>query len=388
MLKKILLFVLILFLAPLLFGFLFISFSPQFGGKPSPEQLREFEKLAHYSDGKFHNLQATEMGMDLAKAIKLLPEFFKNDPARKPDFDIPIVKIDSLELLNSSSTRLFWFGHSAFLLQIDGKNILLDPMFGEVPSPHPWLGNPRFFEELPIEIEELPVIDMILFSHDHYDHLDYESVKKLAGKTKQFAVPLGVGAHLEAWGIEKARITELDWWEDFKVQDISLIFTPSRHFSGRGLNNRFSTLWGSWVIIGEEEKLFFSGDGGYGPHFQEIGNRFGPFDFAMLECGQYNENWKEIHMMPEETALAALDLKAKEFMPIHWGAFSLAMHSWTDPVERVLAKSQELGLKIRVPKIGSMIEIKEESQPELYPWWINPDLVDLSDFQERKASIF
>jgi L-ascorbate metabolism protein UlaG (beta-lactamase superfamily) len=250
------------------------------------------------------------------------------------------------------------------------------------------LGNPRFFKELPIEIEELPVIDMILFSHDHYDHLDYGSVKKLAGKTKQFAVPLGVGAHLEAWGIEKARITELDWWEDFKVQDISLIFTPSRHFSGRGLNNRFSTLWGSWVIIGKEEKLFFSGDGGYGPHFQEIGNRFGPFDFAMLECGQYKENWKEIHMMPEETALAALDLKAKEFMPIHWGAFSLAMHSWTDPVERVLAKSQELGLKIRVPKIGSMIEIKEESQPELYPWWINPDLVDLSDFQERKASIF
>jgi|TARA_R100000365_G_scaffold3643_1_gene12974 hypothetical protein len=136
-LKKILLFVLILFLAPLLFGFLFISFSPQFGGKPSPEQLREFEKLDHYSDGKFHNLQATEMGMDLAKAIKLLPEFFKNDPGRKPDFDIPIVKIDSLELLNSSSTRLFWFGHSAFLLQIDGKNILLDPMLGEVPSPHP-----------------------------------------------------------------------------------------------------------------------------------------------------------------------------------------------------------------------------------------------------------
>jgi L-ascorbate metabolism protein UlaG (beta-lactamase superfamily) len=163
----------------------------------------------------------------------------------------------------------------------------------------------------------------------------------------------------------------MDWWDELQVDDLKLAFTPSRHFSGRGLNNRFSTLWGSWVIQGESDNIYFSGDGGYGPHFKEIGEKYGPFDFAMMECGQYNERWKEIHMMPEQTAQAGVDIQAKVIMPIHWAAFSLAMHSWTDPVERVLKKADELELPVLVPKIGSFIELDGKIQTR-DKWWVKP----------------
>ncbi len=371
-LRKILLVLLSLSLTLFLAGFLFVTFSPQFGGNPSEEQMESFEKLDHYSKGEFHNLIETNMDMDIGKAIKMLPEFFKNDPTRVPDFDIPIVKVDSIDLTKTNiPTRLIWFGHSAFLLQIDGINILLDPMLSEVPAPHPMLGKKRFSKELPIEIEEFPQIDMIIFSHDHYDHLDYKSVQKLMGKTKEFYVPLGVGSHLEAWGIDRSKIHEMDWWDEVQANGIKLAFTPSRHFSGRGLNNRFSTLWGSWVIKGSSDNIYFSGDGGYGPHFKEIGEKYGPFDFAMMECGQYNERWKEIHMMPEETAQAGKDIQAKVMMPIHWAAFTLAMHSWTDPVERVLKKAEEIQMPVFVPKIGEYIDLNGNLQTQEF-WWIKP----------------
>jgi L-ascorbate metabolism protein UlaG (beta-lactamase superfamily) len=308
--------------------------------------------------------------MDFGKALKMLPEFFKNDPSRIPSFKLPIVSRDSLELVEDSlPTRLVWFGHSAFLLQIDGKNILIDPMLGEVPAPNPLLGKKRFFKDLPIEIEKLPQIDLIIISHDHYDHLDYGSIQKLKGKTKQFYVPLGVGAHFERWGVSPDQIHEMQWWEEAEVAGISLAFTPSRHFSGRGPNNRFSTLWGSWVIKGQNDNIYFSGDGGYGPHFKEIGEKYGPFDFAMMECGQYNENWKEIHMMPEETATAGQDVNAKVIMPIHWAAFTLAMHTWTDPVERLIVKAKEINQPIFVPKIGEFIILKDSLWTK-EEWWI------------------
>lgn len=370
--KRLLIVIFSICLIFLIIGFLFVSLSPQFGSNPSFEQKAEFEKLEHYSNGEFQNLIETNMDMDFGKAIKMLPEFFKNDPSRAPDFDIPIVKIDSVDLtLPNQGTRLIWFGHSAFLLQIDGKNILLDPMLGEVPAPHPMLGKKRFSKELPIEIEQLPSIDMILFSHDHYDHLDYGSVQKLMGKTEAYYVPLGLGSHLKAWGIHPEKIHEMDWWDELEVDGLKLAFAPSRHFSGRGLTNRFSTLWGSWVIHGKSDRIYFSGDGGYGPHFKDIGDRFGPFDFAMMECGQYNERWKEIHMMPEETAQAGLDIQAKVIMPIHWAAFSLAMHSWTDPIERVLKSAEGLKIPVYVPKIGSYINLDQnlETREE---WWIKP----------------
>ncbi|GMQ28608.1 MBL fold metallo-hydrolase [Algoriphagus confluentis] len=363
---------LILLSIVILIAMMFTQISPQFGKDPSSEQKERFEKLPHYQDGKFQNLVPTTMDMDFWKAIRMLPKFFQNSPNSRPDFEIPVLKVDSRDLVkNQEPARLVWFGHSAFLLQIDGKNILLDPMFGDVPAPHPLLGKKRYSSELPIEIEKLPTIDLVLFSHDHYDHLDYGSVQKLKEKTKRFLTPLGVGSHLLHWGVDKEKITELDWWEETAVDGLFLAFAPARHFSGRGMNNRFSTLWGSWIIQGEQENIYFSGDSGYGPHFKNIGEKYGPFDFAMLECGQYNENWKQIHMMPEETAQAGIDLGAKTIMPIHWGAFSLAMHSWTDPVERILVKADLLNIPVFIPKIGEFFEIKQDMVTK-EQWWIIP----------------
>ncbi|SFB37699.1 L-ascorbate metabolism protein UlaG, beta-lactamase superfamily [Algoriphagus aquimarinus] len=351
---------------------LFVNFSPEFGGNQSKQKLAEFEKLDYFEDGKFSNLMPTNMDMDFSEAIKMLPEFFKNDPSRRPDFDLPITHRDSLELVTKDQpTRLVWFGHSTFLLQIDGKTILIDPMFGEVPAPNPLLGKKRYSKELPIEVEKLPQIDMIIMSHDHYDHLDYGSIQKLKDKTKAFYMPLGMGAHFEEWGVDSSKINELGWWDEIQADGLLLALTPARHFSGRGLNDRFATLWGSWVIRGESDNIYFSGDSGYGPHFKQIGEKYGPFNFAMMECGQYNERWTDIHMIPEETAQAAKDIKAKVFMPIHWAAFTLAMHSWRDPVERVLAKANEINQPIYVPEIGEFIEL-DKNLITTHKWWLEP----------------
>jgi L-ascorbate metabolism protein UlaG (beta-lactamase superfamily) len=261
-------------------------------------------------------------------------------------------------------------GHSAFIIQAKGKTILLDPMFGNVPAPHPWLGTKRYNPEMPITIEELPEIDIVLFSHDHYDHLDYGSIKKLKDKTKQFVVPLGIGAHLETWGIKKKNITELSWWDAVEMDGFKLTCTPSRHFSGRGILDRFSTLWSSWVIETGSKRLYFSGDSGYGPHFKEIGERFGSFDFAMMECGQYDKRWEEIHMLPEQTVLAAKDLNAQLFMPIHWAAFSLSLHAWNDPPKQAEIHANNWGQPVLIPEIGEMITLeKQHSEPTISSWW-------------------
>lgn len=309
------------------------------------------------------------MEMSFKDFTKSMAAYFSPQPHSVPEKDITVATIDSVTVSDyDGPTRLVWFGHSAFLLQMDGKNILLDPMFGEVPAPAPFLGKKRFSAQLPIIVEKLPVIDVVIFSHDHYDHLDYGSVLALKDKVKQFITPLGVGSHLEKWGVPSNHIQELDWWQETNVEDITFACTPAQHFSGRGLTDRGSTLWSSWVIKASDENLFFSGDSGYGDHFKDIGNAYGPFDFAMLECGQYNELWHAIHMMPEETAQAGIDLKAKKAMPIHWGAFKLAMHPWTEPVERVSAKAKELQLPLVTPKIGVPIVLGNEEQSSS-KWW-------------------
>jgi L-ascorbate metabolism protein UlaG (beta-lactamase superfamily) len=252
---------------------------------------------------------------------------------------------------------------------MDGKNILIDPMLGESPSPLPFLGSKRYSDELPIAIEKLPQIDAIIISHDHYDHLDYGSIKRLKAKTDQFFMPLGVGSHFESWGVDSSAIHELVWWDEINFEELELTFAPSRHFSGRGLTDRNSTLWGSWIIKGTNENIYFSGDGGYGPHFKEIGEKHGPFDFAMIECGQYNKNWEQIHMMPEQSAQAAIDVNAKVMMPIHWGAFSLALHSWIDPIERVSAEAKKLNIPLVAPEIGSPVVVSELPK-DWGEWWV------------------
>ncbi len=219
-----------------------------------------------------------------------------------------------------------------------------------------------------LPIEKLPYIDAVVLSHDHYDHLDYESIIKLKDKVGHFYVPLGVSAHLIEWGVDPDKITELDWWKEVNVEGFTFICTPARHFSGRSLFNGFTTLWASWIVRTENSNVFFSGDSGYGPHFKEIGKRYGPFDFVMLECGQYNELWKDIHMMPEQTVQAAIDLNGKLMMPIHWGAFTLAMHPWTDPIIRVTASAHERHVAITTPKIGEPVLLQQPVFPHS-EWW-------------------
>lgn len=353
----------------IIIGIVFINTSPQFGGKASEADLKKYAQSGHFEDGIFVNEIPTSMDMSFSSILSTTIDFIKGVKNGRPSTELPLEKIDSLSIAeNKIKPRLIWFGHSAFLLQIDNKNILIDPMLGEVPAPHPMLGGKRYQKELPIEIEKLPEIDAIIISHDHYDHLDYGSIQKLKEKTKEFYVPLGVGAHFKAWGVNEKNIHEMNWWDETKLDSITLAFTPSRHFSGRGLSDRSKTLWGSWVIKGKEQNIYFSGDGGYGPHFKEIGNKYGPFDFAMMECGQYNEKWHDIHMMPEETAQATIDVNAKQMMPIHWGSFTLALHSWTDPVERVSKKLKELNQEYVIPKVGESIWL-ENISIENSNWW-------------------
>ncbi|QLG45617.1 MBL fold metallo-hydrolase [Costertonia aggregata] len=349
--------------------FLFINFSPEFGGTPTKEQKMRYATSKNYGKGAFKNIGDVQMNMGFGVFVKSLRGYIAPQPHTKPEKDISVEKIDSISIsLYEGPMRLIWFGHSAFLLQSGGKNILIDPMFGDVPAPHPMLGGKRFSSSLPIEIEKLPKIDAVIFSHDHYDHLDYGSVKLLKEKVGVFYTPLGVGVHLTEWGVDQSNIIELDWWGEVNFQGLRFICTPAQHFSGRGITDGGSTLWSSWVIQTASENIFFSGDSGYGAHFKEIGDIYGPFDFAMLECGQYNELWKEIHMMPEEAAQAGLDIKAKKIMPIHWGSFKLAMHPWTEPVSRILKKATELNIPVTVPKIGEPIYLDTQNISK-EKWW-------------------
>lgn len=360
----------ILLLLLLITGSVLFTVTPDFGGKVTMEDKLRFEKSGHYKDGIFVNQIETKMEFSFGNLVDVMSDFIKGNPNRSPSGPQPVVKIDSAVIAanTGSLTRLTWFGHSAFLLEIEGKTILLDPMLTDSPSPLSFMGPSRYTKELPIEIEKLPYIDAVILSHDHYDHLDYKTIQKIKDKTGAFFMPLGVGIHFREWGIAPEKIYELNWWDEITIDGLTLACTPSRHFSGRGITDRSTTMWGSWVIIGKNKRIYFSGDSGYGPHFKEIGDKYGPFDVAMMECGQYNERWKAIHMMPEETVDAFLDVKGKLLMPIHWGAFTLALHSWTDPIERVTKRAQEVGAAVTTPKIGESIILEEPIFPASR-WW-------------------
>ena len=350
--------------------FLFTSFYPSFGGSISKERQETYNQSKQFDNGKFKNTKPVPKDLSFTETINLAYKFFTTKvPNARPKEDIKVTKIDTTNLASyTGETRLVWFGHSSFLLQMQGKTILLDPMFGKVAAPHPLLGATRFNTEFPVAIAQLPIIDAVIFSHDHYDHLDYETILKIKDKVEHYYVPLGVGVHLEAWGIPVNKITELDWWQETQFKEITLVCTPAQHFSGRNFSTGQSTLWSSWVIQSKNENIYFSGDSGYATHFKEIGDAYGPFDIALLECGQYNQMWSDIHMMPEETAQAGIDVQAKKIMPIHWAGFKLALHEWTDPITRVQVKASELNLEVITPEIGAEIVVKD-SITTFSPWW-------------------
>lgn len=348
-------------------AYLFVKLYPPLGAKALGAERHKLESSVNYRGGKFEYPLPTPMDMPLGTTLKVMGEMIKGGPNRKPGGPLPM---DDLypQLLNSRQPKAIWFGHSAFLLQLGGLTLLLDPMFGRAPSPFPLIGGQRYGGKLPFDIEELPPIDAVILSHDHYDHLDYGSIRKLRHKVKRFFVPLGVGAHLVRWGIARDRIIEADWWDELTYEGLKLACAPARHFSGRSFNVRSATLWCSWVIESAEAKVYFSGDSGYGPHFKQIGEKYGPFDLTLMECGQYDPRWQPIHMIPEETVQAHLDVGGKLLLPIHWGAFTLAVHDWTDPIERALQAAATSGVDVTTPRIGQPVPIGSSNYPSAM-WW-------------------
>jgi L-ascorbate metabolism protein UlaG (beta-lactamase superfamily) len=340
---------------------------PPLGARQRAVRKARHKRSKNYSGRAFVNYLPTPMGMGTGGMRSMLRDQLRTAPLRKPTAALTPAT-PRFTAAPAGNARVTWLGHSAILVNMHHKNILLDPMFSKRASPFQWAGPKRFAGARVLGVADLPVIDAVVISHDHYDHLDYHSIKQLATRVKHFFVPLGVGAHLERWGVPVAHITELDWWESYILDDITFTCTPSRHFSGRTLTDRFHTLWASWVVDDGSTRLFFSGDTGYGPHFTQIGKKYGPFDLALLECGQYDHRWPNIHMQPEQTALAAADLRAKRMLPIHWGAFQLAFHDWTDSVERVLLATKDSNTSVATPQLGETFVVKGTTYPHDL-WW-------------------
>jgi len=311
---------------------------------------------AHAQNGKFANHEVDNKNNIrdfLAISWAYLTEKREESSPKKP---IPFQSITSDQLNDETNDVVYRLGHSSVLLKLDNQWILTDPVFSDRASPVQWAG-PKRFHQPPVSLDELPEIDVVLISHDHYDHLDKAAVKSLSGRVCNFLVPSKVGCLLEKWGIPADKIQEFRWWESTQIASIEFAFTPTQHFSGRGLTDRNQTLWGSWVIRGSEKSIFFSGDSGYFSGFKEIGNRYGPFDLTMIETGAYSKLWSEIHMFPRQSVQAHIDLQGKVMMPIHNSTFDLSLHRWFEPLEKVSNIARSLGVTLVTPKIGERMEL-------------------------------
>ncbi|MCV9879621.1 MBL fold metallo-hydrolase [Brenneria izbisi] len=340
---------------------------PQFGQPPTGDELAKLKQSSFYHDEGFKNLTATPQLTGSGNTLVTIAKFlFGKDVDAIPPAPLPSIKTD-LHALDLQQDLVIWMGHSSYFLHMGGKRILIDPVFSLSASPVPGV-NKAFDGSNIYTADDIPDIDYLLISHDHWDHLDYPTIKQLRTKIKRIVLPLGVGSHFVQWGFDKRKIHEGDWFSTFELEhDLTIHLLPARHFSGR-LLGRNKTLWASFALITPQHKLFISGDSGYGAHFKEIGDRFGGFDLAILECGQYNENWRYIHMMPEETAQAGQDLNAAAIIPSHNSKFKLAHHTWDDPLKRVVAASENKAYRLLTPMIGQTVSM-DEKQPSFPHWW-------------------
>ncbi|GFO67779.1 hydrolase [Geomonas limicola] len=318
-----------------------------------------------------HPVKVTKGGK--LEHARILWDFFFNKPAyTRPTGKIPVQRVTGEELQNAPNGTVYRLGHSTVLLKLDDAFWLTDPIFSDRASPLRFFGPERFHAP-PISIAELPPIKAVIISHDHYDHLDHDSIMQLAGKVECFLTPLGVGDILTSWGLPAAKVRQLDWWQGTDVGGVRLVATPAQHFSGRGFFDRNRTQWASWVILASDRRLFFSGDSGYFDGFQKIGAAYGPFDLTMLEAGAYDANWPAVHMQPEETIQAHIDLKGQRLLPIHNGTFDLSMHSWHDPFDRAVALGEAHHIPVLTPKMGepvSMLSTQHSQQ-----WWGSVDSI-------------
>ena len=334
-----------------------------FGQRPSGERLARMQRSPEYADGKFVN--ALPMWNDWRAALTAA---INASPYASPTSPPSVVPANASTFTTKPSTglRVTWFGHSSTLVEIDGVRILTDPFWGERPSPLGWIGPRRFYPPL-IALKDLPRIDAVVISHDHYDHLDLASVQTLNALGVTFIVPLGIGADLSYWGVPADRIVELDWWERHKVGTVEVVSTPARHASGRSLVDRDRTLWTGYAFIGPRHRAWYSGDTGFFPQLTEIGERLGPFDITMIESGQYHRAWPDWHLGPEQSVATHRMVRGNVMLPVHWALVTLAPHGWTEPVERVLAEAKRLGVHVITPTPGSSIEPARDSA--MARWW-------------------
>lgn len=337
-----------------------------FGKDPSGTELEKIKSSPNYKDGQFQNTERTAMLDGDASMVKTMWQFFFDKPKdAKPPKPLPTIKTDLTKYISDKPT-IVWFGHSSYFIRIHNITILVDPVFSGYAAPFSFM-NKAFAGTNVYSVNDLPDIDVLLITHDHYDHLDYETVAKLRPKVKSVFTSLGVASHLVYWGYDKSIITELDWWQTATITPgMQLTATPARHFSGRSFK-RFTTLWSSFVLAATDYTLFLGGDSGYGAHFKEIGTKYGPFDIALLENGQYNKAWHHIHTLPEETVQAGVDIGAKVLMPVHWAKFDIALHPWDEPIKRFTAAAKEKGILITTPLIGETVIVDG-----VYPcseWW-------------------
>ncbi len=350
-------------------AFLIITNLPVFGRLPKGLRLEKIHHLANYRNGALQNQSITLMQPEGVSFIKVLNAFlFEKHPNKAPDKTLPFISPNLNGKAKSDVPEIIWFGHSSYLIKVAGLRILVDPVFSKTPSPFSFIGSKAFLGTDVVKAEEFKDIDILVITHDHYDHLDYNSILKIAPQVKSIVTSLGVGSHLERWGIKTEKINELGWNESLTLFDsLQLTAVPARHFTGRKFK-RNQTLWSAFVLKTANYKLFLGGDSGYDAHFAKIGEEFGPFDLALLECGQYNAYWPYIHMFPEESVQAAIDLKAKVLMPVHWGKFSLAMHPWNEPIKRVVLAAAAKQLPLVTPKLGETIILDEYLPTE--NWWL------------------
>lgn len=335
------------------------------GHRSQGERRKRIEASPQWQNGAFENPQPLwNDGWGMVKGLLSASDH------RTPNAPPPVASGNAarFSVPPGSGLRVTWLGHSTILLEIDGRRVLTDPVWGERTSPVNWLGPERWYAP-PLRLDELPAIDAVLISHDHYDHLDYPTITAIKNWKTTFVVPLGVAAHLMGWGVPEARIVELDWWQSTGVGNLNIVCTPARHASGRMLLDNNKTLWAGYAILGESHRVYFSGDTGLFPAMRDIGERFGPFDLTMIEAGAYDPAWPDWHIGPEQAIVAHEWVRGRVFLPIHWGLFNLAYHGWTEPIERVLAAAQPRGITVLSPRPGQSIE--PEAPPAAERWWPN-----------------
>lgn len=344
---------------------LYLLARPSLGGRVEGARLARAERSPQWRDGQFGNRLPR---VDGPWGRILRESLFGGSDYRTPDDPVPVVRRTRADYQRppESGLRVTWLGHSTMLLEIDGRRVLIDPVWGERASPFTFMGPKRFFAP-PLPLAELPEVDAVVISHDHYDHLDVPTVKALDARGVRWIVPLGIGAHLVAWGVPGTRITELDWWQDAQVGGLTITATPARHFSGRGLTDANRTLWAGWAIAGPSHRVFYSGDTALHDELVEIGRRLGPFDLTMIESGAYDAMWADVHLGPEQAVLAHRLVRGDVMLPVHWGMFDLAMHGWTEPMERVLAAADSQGVRVASPRPGDMVE--PAALPPATRWW-------------------